>query len=361
MRLALRLAARGWGKTSPNPMVGAVLVKRGRVVGKGYHRGAGLPHAEALALEAAGGKARGAVLYTNLEPCCHTDKRTPPCARGLIRHGIARVVLAMRDPNPRVSGRGVRALKQAGISVQEGLFQEEALRLNEAYVKYIRQKRPFLILKTAQSLDGKIATASGESRWISSARARAYVHFLRSGMDALMVGVGTVLRDDPQLTARLSGRPVVRQPLRVVVDSSLRVPLSARVLRQPPPERTLVATTALASRERMRRLQGLGVRVLVVKGRQGLVDLSDLMRCLGEAGVMAMMMEGGSRLNAAALQEGIVDKVLFFVTPRIMGGDDAIDAVGGTSPRHLSDMVGLERLRWRRMGPDVLLEGYTIH
>jgi len=358
MRLALRLAARGRGKTSPNPMVGAVLVKQGRIIGQGYHRGPGMPHAEMVALQAAGTKAPGATLYTNLEPCCHFEKRTPPCTKSLIQQKIRKVVVAIRDPNFQVQGRGLWELKKAGVLVREGILRQEASRLNEAYIKSMTQRRPFVILKVAQSLDGKIATSTGESRWITSEPARVYIHRLRAQVDAVMIGISTLLQDDPRLTVRVGAR-ATRQPLRIVVDSTLRIPFNAQVIQQTSSGEALVATTPQASQARIRELEKRGVRVLVVKERQGQVDLIDLMRLLGEMEVMSVMIEGGSELNASAVRQGIVDKVLFFISPRIIGGQDAKGSVGGASPRHLSASIPLRDFKVRRVGPDLLVEGYV--
>jgi diaminohydroxyphosphoribosylaminopyrimidine deaminase / 5-amino-6-(5-phosphoribosylamino)uracil reductase len=357
MRLALRLAARGRGKTSPNPLVGAVLVRRGRIIGQGFHAGPGYPHAEIKALRAAKGEVSGGILYTNLEPCSHLQKRTPPCIHEIINRKIQKVVVAMRDPNPQVNGRGLRKLRQAGVAVREGILRQEALGLNEAYAKYMSRGRPFVILKLAQTLDGKIATAAGDSRWISSVKARRYSHRLRAEVDAVMVGIGTLQRDDPRLTARTVSKQQ-RQPVRVVLDSHLRIPAEARLLRQKPPEKTWIATTPHADRGRIQALERLGVKVLMVKECRGRVDLSDLMRLFGEMQVMSVLVEGGSELNASALQEGIVDKVFFFMAPRIMGGQDSKGSIGGRSPRHLGDTIPIEDVKVRRIGPDLLVEGY---
>jgi diaminohydroxyphosphoribosylaminopyrimidine deaminase/5-amino-6-(5-phosphoribosylamino)uracil reductase len=264
----------------------------------------------------------------------------------------------MRDPNPQVHGRGLREFKKASVLVQEGILSQEALRLNEAYIKYMTQRRPFVTLKVAQSLDGKIATSTGESRWITSEPARAYTHRLRTQVDAVMIGIGTLLRDNPRLTARMGAR-AAKQPLRIVVDSTLRIPSSAWLIQQTSSGKTLVATTPQASQTRIRELERLGVRVLVVKERQGQVDLSDLMRLLAEVEVMSVMIEGGSELNASAIRQGIVDKVLFFISPLIIGGHDAKGTIGGASPRHLSASIPLRDFKVRRIGPDLLVEGYV--
>ncbi len=365
MELALRLAARGEGLTSPNPMVGAVIVSGNRIVGQGYHRRVGGPHAEQFALQGAGRRARGATLYVTLEPCQHSHKRTPPCVPSIIAAGLGRVVVAMRDPNPRVSGRGIRRLRQAGLRVDVGCLQEEAERLNERYVHWMRTGRPFVILKSAMTLDGQIATASGESRWITGLGARRQVHRLRSRMDAVLVGVGTVLRDDPQLTVRLgstdgSGR-AARQPLRVVLDSTLRTPFSARVL-QPSgsarsPVRTVVITTAKAPKRRIERLRARGVSVLVVPGRRGRVSLRACLEQLGQLGITGVLIEGGSEVNAAALREGLVNRVMLYVAPCLLGGQDAKGMIGGRTPTQLEDSIRLSELRVRRVGTDYLIEG----
>ncbi|MEC4672013.1 MAG: bifunctional diaminohydroxyphosphoribosylaminopyrimidine deaminase/5-amino-6-(5-phosphoribosylamino)uracil reductase RibD, partial [Nitrospirota bacterium] len=249
MKQALRLAAKGRGTTSPNPMVGAILVKNGRIVGKGYHRRAGAPHAEILALQQAGSRSHGATLYVTLEPCSHTGKRTPPCVPAIITARPRRVVVAMRDPNPHVNGQGIRRLRQSGLTVDIGCLQEEAKHLNEAYVHWVKTGRPFVILKAAMTLDGKIATASGESKWITGAKARLHVHRLRSQVDGIMVGIGTVLKDDPQLTARLPEKDqltTLRQPVRIVLDTRLRIPLSAHLLEHLKKRPTIIATTSEA-------------------------------------------------------------------------------------------------------------------
>ncbi|MGH7205502.1 MAG: bifunctional diaminohydroxyphosphoribosylaminopyrimidine deaminase/5-amino-6-(5-phosphoribosylamino)uracil reductase RibD, partial [Nitrospiraceae bacterium] len=314
MALALRLAAKGRGFTSPNPMVGAVVVARNRIVGQGYHRRAGGPHGEILALQSAGDQAKGATLYVTLEPCCHRRKRTPPCVPSIIASGIRRVVVAMKDPNPLVCGRGLRQLRQAGVKVEVDCLREEAERLNEIYSHWIRTGRPFVVVKAAMTLDGQIATASGESQWITGEAARRHVHGLRSCMDAVIVGIGTVLRDDPQLTVRFgssrSGSHPNRQPLRVILDSTARTPPMAKVLS--PAGRasggssgrtnTVVATTMKAPRHRIERLRAQGVTVLVLPRQNGRVSLRACLSRLGRMGITSAMIEGGSELNASAFR-----------------------------------------------------------
>ena len=355
MRMALRLAEKARGRTSPNPMVGAVVVKDGTIVGRGYHKKAGMPHAEAVALQKAGAAAEGATLYVTLEPCSHTDKRTPPCALAVKQSRIRRVVTAMIDPNPKVSGGGVRILKTAGIEVTTGVLEDEAKRMNEAYRKYVTTGMPFVILKIAQTLDGKIATASGESKWITGAEARKEAHRLRDGNDAILAGINTVLKDDPSLTARLPGG---RDPLRVIVDSRLRIPLNAKVLHQQSFAGALIATVSDVPRSKIAKVQQAGAEVIMVKGVRGNVDLGDLMKKLGKMDIMSVLIEGGSEVNASALKEGIVDKVVLFVAPLIMSGRDSVCSIGGTAPDKLSKALRLKRMTITPVGQDLMIEGY---
>jgi diaminohydroxyphosphoribosylaminopyrimidine deaminase / 5-amino-6-(5-phosphoribosylamino)uracil reductase len=355
MKLALQLAERGRGKTRPNPMVGAVIVKGGEVIATGYHHKAGQPHAEAIALQRAGSSARGATLYVNLEPCGHTDKRTPPCTRAIIAGGIRRVVVAMRDPNPKVAGKGIRQLIRAGINVSAGLLRAEADRLNEVYSTWITSGRPFVTMKVAAGLDGKIAAAGGESRWITGEKARAYVYRLRSEADAVMVGIGTVLADDPRLTSRTNGNKR-SDPIRIVVDSRLRIPLESRILHLPS-ARTLLATTKQASNEKIREIEKLGAQVLVLEESSGRVNLAALMKELGRIEITHLLLEGGSELNASMLSEGLVDQVVFLIAPKIIGGRDAVSAVGGETLRPLSRAWRVRDLEVRRLGEDLLVRG----
>ncbi len=357
MALALRLAAKGQGRTSPNPMVGAVVVAGNRIVGQGYHRRAGGPHAEVIALQAAGPRAKQATLYVTLEPCCHTKKRTPPCVPVLTAAGLHRVVVAMADPNPRVSGRGIRALRKAGLDVAVGCRRDEAERLNEAYCHWIRTGLPFVTLKAAMTVDGKIATANGESQWITGEPARRYTHQLRSRMDAILVGAGTVQRDDPRLTVRL-GRGAVaakpaHQPLRVILDSRLRIPLKAKVLGAG----TVIATTAQAPIGRIKQVQAKGAQVLILPARNSRVSLRACLAELGKQGVTSMLIEGGSEVNASAVRAGLVNRVALFIAPTLLGGQDAKGLIGGQSPRRLAQAMPLDDIRIQPLGKDFLLEG----
>jgi diaminohydroxyphosphoribosylaminopyrimidine deaminase/5-amino-6-(5-phosphoribosylamino)uracil reductase len=349
MRRALKLASRARGRTSPNPMVGAVLVKGGRIIAEDYHRRAGTPHAEALALGKAGGGARGSTLYVTLEPCCHTEKKTPPCTRAIIGAGVRKVVAALKDPNPMVSGMGLKELERAGVETVEGVMRDEARALNEAYIKYITAKRPFVTLKTAMTLDGKIAAASGSSRWITGEKARLMVHRLRSGVDAVMTAVGTAKADDPELTARIRGG---RNPIRVLIDPDIETPLEAKIFKTPP--ETILVTRA--GGENADYLEKTGIKVIKYKKTLG---LDWLMERLAGMGITSVLMEGGSSLNARALREGIVDKVMFFIAPKILGGRDSYPSVGGESVMSLEEAIRIRDMKVRRVGQDILVEGYV--
>jgi len=356
MLMALRLAAKAQGRTSPNPMVGAVVVREGVVIARGYHRKAGEPHAEAIALAKAGEAARGATLYVTLEPCTHTGKRTPPCAPQVVQSGVARAVIAMTDPNPKVAGGGVKALQGAGIEVSTGVLEAEAKKLNEAYAKHILKGMPFVTLKIAQTLDGMIATASGESKWITGEEARREAHLLRDGNDAILVGINTVLKDDPALTTRV---PKGRDPLRVIVDSRLRIPLKAKVLTQSSSAPTIIAALARAPKAKQLALQRAGIEVIIVKEKEGRVDLRDLMKRLGKREVTSVLIEGGSEINASALKAGIVDKVVIFVAPMLLSGRDSVSSIGGASPARLSNAVKLRDMTMRQVGTDLMIEAYV--
>jgi diaminohydroxyphosphoribosylaminopyrimidine deaminase/5-amino-6-(5-phosphoribosylamino)uracil reductase len=355
MAQALRLAGRGLGTTSPNPPVGAVIVRRNRVVGAGYHRRAGGPHAETVALRRAGQRARGATLYVTLEPCCHLDKRTPPCVPLILASGITRTVIAALDPNPKVLGRGVTALRRAGIKVEVGVGRGEGHRLLEPYRTRVTTGRPFVTLKVAATLDGKIATAKGESRWITGPAARKAVHRLRAQSDAVLVGIGTVLADDPSLTVR-TGRTGGLAPLRIVLDPSLRIPLRAKVLTDAKVP-TLIVTTKTGSAGKRAALTRRGVEALVLPARRGRIAWTTLLRELGRRGVSSLLLEGGAEVNASALRERAVDRVLFFLAPTILGGRDAVGAIGGPSPPRLAHALGLKGVTVTRIGPDILVEG----
>jgi diaminohydroxyphosphoribosylaminopyrimidine deaminase/5-amino-6-(5-phosphoribosylamino)uracil reductase len=353
MKRALHLAEKGRGRTSPNPMVGAVLVKRGNVVGEGYHARAGEPHAEIVAIKKAGEKAKGATLYLNLEPCTHYGK-TPPCAPAVIEAGVKKVIVGIEDPNPLVKGRGLARLKQAGLDVKVGILEKECYRLNEAFCKYMVQHEPFIILKMAATLDGKLATRNGESQWITGETSRRFVHRLRDQVDGVVVGIGTVLKDDPMLTARIRGG---RDPYRIVFDSRLRIPENAKVV-DVSPSKTIVATTEMASRDKIERLRKKGVGILISDSKSGKVDLKTSLLKLGEMGMMSLLVEGGSQINGSFLDQGLIDKIFLFLSPRLIGDPLAPGIFSGEGVLHLRETFSITELKTRRMGEDILIEGY---
>jgi diaminohydroxyphosphoribosylaminopyrimidine deaminase/5-amino-6-(5-phosphoribosylamino)uracil reductase len=359
MRRALTLAAKGF--TPPNPMVGCVLVRDGEVVGEGYHLAAGGPHAEAAALGVAGDAAAGATAYVTLEPCSHFG-RTPPCADALICAGVTRVVAAAADPNSRVSGRGFERLRNAGIEVSIGLLEQAALRLNEAFFHFHLTGAPFVTIKAAATLDGKIATRTGSSRWVTGDAARRFAHRLRAQAGAVMVGIGTVLADEPELTARL--RPSSpRQPLRVIVDSRLRTPPESRAVctarSRPETLPLLIACTAAADRASELALTGPGVEIVrLAATKEGRVDLAALLQDLARREVISVLVDGGGELNAAFVNARLAQKALFFVAPKIAGGKEAPTAVEGQGVDAMGDAIVLHRTSVRRLAPDYLIEGY---
>lgn len=353
MRRALDLAVRAHGRTSPNPLVGAVLVRGDRVMGEGYHRRAGRPHAEVAALRAAAAPVRGATMYVNLEPCAHHG-RTPPCADALIEAGVGRVVVGMTDPDPRVRGRGIRRLRRAGVAVTTGVLRDACRRVNEAFVVRVRTGRPFVTLKLAAALDGRIATAGGDARWISSAASRRRVHVLRNQVDAVLVGAQTVTADDPRLTCRIRGG---RDPLRVVLDGRLGISPSARVCRLAAPPGTLIATNRTAARARGAAYERADVEVLGFPGRRGRIVLRAVLETLAGRGVNHVLIEGGGQTAAAALREHVVDKVLFFYAPILLGGDGRA-MLGALAVGRVADGRKLHTMQLERIGRDVLVSGY---
>ena len=355
MKQALRLARKGAGWVNPNPMVGAVLVKDGNVIGQGFHRYFGGPHAEVEALNSVTVPVNDATLYVNLEPCIHQGK-TPPCTRLLVEKGIRRVVVAMPDPNPLMNGKGISWLKSHGVQVETGLLQSEAERLNEIFCKYIRSRKPFCLYKGAMTLDGKIATVTGESRWISSEVSRNMVHNLRHEFSAVMVGLGTVLKDDPGLQARRSGR-VKKDPLKVIVDSSCRIPQDSRVLAQNP-QLTVLAVTRKAPLAKMAVIRRMGAQVIVCPEKHEQVDLHYLMLALGAMDIDSVLMEGGGTLAFSALQDNIIDKVLFFIAPKFLGGKKAPTLLEGDGFRRMAEAVPLKSMEIKKLGEDLIIEGY---
>jgi diaminohydroxyphosphoribosylaminopyrimidine deaminase/5-amino-6-(5-phosphoribosylamino)uracil reductase len=356
MKIALRLAARGAGSVSPNPMVGAVVVQDGEVVGRGWHHRYGEPHAEVMALRDAGSLSRGATLYVTLEPCNHHGK-TPPCTEAVLAAGVKRVVASTPDPNRTVSGGGAAFLREKGLQVEMGLLAGEVRRLNEAWFTWVETGLPFVIAKAACSLDGKIATRTGDSQWLTGEAARAFGHRLRHACDAILVGIGTVLADNPQLTTRLARRPG-NDPIRVVLDSRLRLPLSAHLLHLSSPAPTWVACTAAAPAENIQALEFQGIKVLVLPEKDGRVALTPLLQELGRRRVQSLLVEGGAEVLGAFLDQRLVDKFYFFYAPKILGGKDAYPAVAGRGVANLSEAHQARNLSLRRLGPDLLVSGY---
>jgi len=353
IKRALVLAERARGKTSPNPMVGALIVKNDRIISEGYHKKAGTSHAEVIVIDKAGEKASDSTLYVSLEPCCHTDKRTPPCTKKIIASGIRRVVIAMKDPNPKVAGKGIAELEKAGIKVIVGILEEKARHLNESYIKYITTGTPFVVLKIAMTLDGKIATPEGESKWITGEKARKIVHRLRGSSDAIMTAIGTVKADDPMLDCRISG---YKNPVRIIIDPQLETGLDSQVA-SCPPETIIVTRSTNADISLWNKFRERGITFIQYQSEK--LDLKWLMQKLGKLTVTSVLVEGGSSLSAYCLEAGIVDKVMFFIAPKIIGGRDSFPAVGGKSFRRLSDAYRLKDLKTRRIGEDILVEAYV--
>jgi diaminohydroxyphosphoribosylaminopyrimidine deaminase/5-amino-6-(5-phosphoribosylamino)uracil reductase len=352
MRLALRLARRGFGRTSPNPMVGAVLVLNGAVIGQGWHRRAGGPHAEIEAISDSGNSARGATLFVTLEPCC-TRGRTPPCTDAIIAAGVRRVVAGVRDPNPAHGGRGFEILRRAGIAASEGLLAREASELNEAFNHWIVHRTPFITIKAAMSLDGRIATANGQSKWITGERARAWGMRLRAAADAILVGVNTITSDDPSLTVRLPR--FKNKPLRrIILDPRARSPLAAKIFVDAHADLTTLVVTKAAPR---RRVEAFSERVRVVEApaRNGLIDLRWLARKLGRENVTNLLVEGGGETNAFFLEAGLAHRIAFFYAPMVLGGRGAPRAVAGEGVPRLRHGIKLRDAAWRHLGTDLLL------
>jgi diaminohydroxyphosphoribosylaminopyrimidine deaminase / 5-amino-6-(5-phosphoribosylamino)uracil reductase len=362
MTAALNLAEKGRGFTSPNPMVGAVVVKDHRIIGKGFHEEAGKPHAEANAIDNAKETPKNAVLYVTLEPCHHTG-RTPPCTQKIISAGIKRVVVAMEDPNPNVCGGGNKYLRQMGVDVAVGVCEQEAKKQNEVFIKYVKTNRPFVILKWASTLDGRIASKTGDAKWISNEFSRDRVHQIRHSVDAIMVGIGTITADNPKLTARLSGLingKKERNPIRLVLDTALSIREDAELLRQD--AKTIMITGDLTEQPekllKKKHLAENGVRVLEMPVNQGRIDLNALLDQLGHMGITSLLIEGGSRVIASALSQKIADQVILFYGPKILGGNDGIPAVNGIGPEKIADAVHLKDISIQRIGDDLMITGY---
>jgi diaminohydroxyphosphoribosylaminopyrimidine deaminase/5-amino-6-(5-phosphoribosylamino)uracil reductase len=354
MKRALSLARKGIGRTAPNPAVGCVIVRDGAIVGEGWHKKAGTPHAEIHALLQAGEKARNADVYVTLEPCAHFGK-TPPCADALVAAGVARVFVGLTDPNPLVCGKGLDILRSAGIEVYTGILEKQCSRVNEGFIKHVTTGMPFVILKSAMTLDGKTATAAGDSKWVTSEKSRRYVHKLREIVDGIMVGVGTVIADDPLLTCRLRGKR--KDPVRIIVDSRLRIPAGARVLQPGSGSATCIATIVRNS-ERIAELEKSGVEIITCREADGRVDLNDMMLQLGKRGIQSLLLEGGRELAGEAMRLGLIDKFMLFYAPKLVGGCDGLGLFAGKGVKLMEDAHRLNEISISRFGEDWLVEGY---
>lgn len=353
MKLAMQLAGNAIGRTSPNPLVGAVIVKDNRVVGCGWHRKAGTPHAEVHALNQAGELAQGADVYVTLEPCAHYGK-TPPCAKALVEAKVKNVYGGLLDVNPKVAGKGFKILEDAGIHVEYGFLQDELRKQNEVFFKWIEHKKPFVVLKAAMTLDGKIATATGQSKWITNETSRAYGYKLRDIYDGIMVGINTVIEDNPMLTARVDGG---KNPIRIVVDSSLKIDINANVV-QDKSAKTIIATTDKANKDKILKLQAQDVDVIVVdKDENDKVDIEKLLDILGQQNICSILVEGGATLSGSFVAKKLVDKVYFFIAPKIIGGKEAKTSVAGTGILNLQEALTLKDIKIEKLEEDILIIG----
>lgn len=362
MKRALQLAKKGCGFTNPNPMVGAVLVKEGEIIGEGFHEKYGEGHAEVNAFKHATKNPEGATIYVTLEPCSHYGK-TPPCADLIIRNKVARVVIGTLDPNPLVAGHGVEKLQQAGIEVVFGILEKECMELNHIFMKYIQHKQPYVLLKTAMTLDGKIATVMGESQWISCETSRRQVHELRNQYMAIMVGINTVQMDNPNLTCRLPEMSNCEQPIRIVVDSRLSISEDAAVLKQQELAKTIIAIAKAMDEKKKDRLLKRGIEILEVpqfEGTKWSVDLKTLVQRLGEMEIDSILVEGGATLAFSMIEQKIVDEVVTYVAPKIIGGEQAKTPIGGKGIGWLQDAVRLERLSCEVVGQDLCIRGKVV-
>jgi len=358
MSLALRLAKKAEGMTSPNPLVGAVVVKRGKIIGRGYHKKAGLAHAEIEAFKDAAKKRNsltGATLYVTLEPCCHTDKKTPPCVKTIIEKRISKVFVAMLDPNPKVSGRGVKMLRKNGIEVEVGILEDKAQKLNEAFSKFITTGNPFVILKLAATMDGKIAAYTGDSKWIGSPTQRKYAHRLRNNVDGIMVGIETVLNDNPSLNVRL-GKKNSNDPIPIVLDSKLRIPVESNLLAIH--EHSIIATSPEQKPRKAEKLENQGATILhIKKDKDGALNLKELVKKLGKYKITSILIEGGSKVAASSLKSGIVDKIIFFYGPKIVGSE-GISMIGKLGIPTIKKSLQIKNIKIKQIKDELMVEGY---
>lgn len=353
MNLAIALALKAKANTSPNPMVGAVVVKNGRIVGKGYHQKAGMSHAEIIAMDEAEKFAKGATLYVTLEPCAHFG-RTAPCVERIIKSGIKEVIVGMVDPNPLNNGRGINIIRQQGIKVRVGFLEDKLRRMNEAFIKYISKRTPFVTVKAAQSLDGRIATSRGDSKWITSDKSRIYSHRIRSNYDAIMVGVNTILRDNPKLDTWFSKR----HPVKIVVDSQLSAPADSNIFSATAQVIIVTLPSRPGQETENRKILAQKAKILEVKEKAGQINLKAMMRKLAQLEITNILVEGGGTLNGSLFDEGLVDKILFFISPKIIGGKEAIGSVMGKGVTRIDKAIKLKDIKLKRLGEDFLVEAY---
>jgi diaminohydroxyphosphoribosylaminopyrimidine deaminase/5-amino-6-(5-phosphoribosylamino)uracil reductase len=357
MNMSLELARLGEGRTSPNPLVGAVIVKDGKIIGEGYHRYYGGNHAEVEAINSARESVRGSTIYVNLEPCSHYGK-TPPCAMRIVKEGISRVVIAMIDPNPKVAGQGIDIFRSNGINVEVGLLEKEARELNEVFIKYITKGIPYIYLKYAMTLDGKIASITGDARWISNEKSRQEVHKLRNRIGGIMVGINTILTDDPSLNTRvISGNS--KDPVRIIVDSHCRISSTAKVLHLDSDTKTIIAVTKYADPLKIAEIEAVGAEVLVIDDKDERVDLKILMQVLGNIGIDSIMIEGGGELIYSALKDELVDKVQVYIAPKIIGGRKAPTPVAGKGISLMGDAIEIYEIKRKIFDEDIMIEGYV--
>jgi diaminohydroxyphosphoribosylaminopyrimidine deaminase/5-amino-6-(5-phosphoribosylamino)uracil reductase len=356
VKKTLRLAKKGLGSTSPNPLVGALVVKDRKIISSGYHKKAGAPHAEIEALSKAGKRAKGGTLYVNLEPCNHYG-RTPPCTKAILKSSVKKVVVGMVDPNPHVTGGGCEFLSSHGVKVKCNVLEEECKRLNEVYIKYITKHKPFVILKGALTLDGWIATQTGNSKWITCEKSRKFVHSLRKRVDAILVGVETVIVDNPFLTPYLIGRST-RDPFRVIVDTNLRIPLHSRVFDSPKSGLTIIAVGSNVDSRKRNKIEDLGARVVNCQIRNGRIDLADLLDELAKMSISSVLVEGGATLFGSMIREELVDKYYIFLAPKIIGGDNGVPFARGPGCDSIENCVPLKDLMVRRFDDDIMIEAY---
>lgn len=357
MKKALELAKKGEGRVSPNPLVGAVVVKDNEIVGKGYHKKAGTPHAEVHALEEAKDKADGATLYVNLEPCCHIGK-TPACSLKIINSNIKRVVVAMEDPNPLVAGKGFKQLEEAGVEIKTGVLEEPAKKLNEIFIKNMQEKTPFIYLKTAQTLDGFLATSTGDSRWVTNEKARAYGHRLRHKVDGILVGIRTVLSDNPRLTTRLEAKEGI-DPIRIVLDSKLRTPLDANIINKKANSKTMIFTSKDYDKDKFAEFEKMdNVQVIILSYDQNnRLDLEEMLQILFDMEVMSILIEGGGTINHSFINKDLVDRVYSFIAPKILGGNDGIPAFKGEGVKKIKDSFKLKNIEYEKLADNFLIKG----